>query len=263
MTTSRICKTTAVLLLSALATACTGGGAEDPVTSSAPSSFDVAESEQADSLPAAQKSAHATLPGVASASTATGSSWDEALNTLSADDRAYMESLNVSYFGALEFRTPEERAAKARMGFPSVEEWLKARRMPESELKQLADAGNTKAGALLTDRLADRVAMLKASRSPELESPDSRVVADSSFYASRTLTRAPNAFSAYLYGKQSAAVYQNPAPFVAAAFMARSLGDENAVRVINDLESSGVEFNLEQVMAIYSGMVTTMETPYY
>ena len=263
MTTHKACGLIVALLLLALATACTGDGTGDPVSGSGPAPSDMAESRQADSPPQTRESLHTTLPGVAPASTATSSSWDKALDTLSADDRAYMESLNVSYFGALEFRTPEERAAKARMGFPSIEEWLKARHMPESELKRLADAGNTKAGALLTDRLADRVAMLKASNSPELDSPGSRVAADSSFYAGRTLANSRNAFAAYVYGKQGAALYQNPSPLVAAAFMARSLGDENAVKVIHDIQGSGIEFNLEQVMAIYSGMVTTMETPRY
>ena len=65
-------------------------------------------------------------------------SWDARLSTLTIAQQARLESLNVRYYGSLEFNSPEEQRKLIEAGFPMPEEWLAAEAMSDEELATLA-----------------------------------------------------------------------------------------------------------------------------
>ncbi|HEY0845460.1 MAG TPA: hypothetical protein VGE12_08830 [Noviherbaspirillum sp.] len=166
------------------------------------------------------------IPGVSSFQKS--NSWEERLGLMSADSQRYLREMNEKYYGSLEFSSMEEQELLIRQGFPSVEEWLFARDMPETKLEVAAEAGNWKAQLLYADRLASRFNAEQISNSTGFDQEQMKLKLDAVKYASLALRGAKNPFSAYLYGGVAEKTSGNPEMAAAAMLLARELGDTRA-----------------------------------
>lgn len=203
--------------------------------------------------------ARARLPGVASVGLE--SSWAERIAKLTEAERESVQAANTRYNGALQYASVEERDALVHMGFPTVEEWLVAEGMTDAKLATAAEGGNVKAQALLADRLATRLSRLPATAArPEdqkdLEREAMRVGSAATGMADAALGRSKSPFAAYVVGYQRSVHYRSQEPMIAAALIARSLGDNRAAQVVR---RTGVQqVNSADLLAMYNSMLVTL-----
>lgn len=197
------------------------------------------------------------LPGVQSQPVS--DSWAEALSQLPSSDREYLQDANRRYFGALSFSSIHEQQEMERLGFPKVEEWLAARRIHDSELEKLAQAGNTKAKLFYADRLAAKLEKLpRQATSPSDQAALDQLVSQTGALATAAADEAfrstNSPFAAYLVGYQRSTLYGSRDPTVAAMFVARDLGDH---RVAALLQQTGItQVDPMAVFAVYNSMLS-------
>lgn len=165
--------------------------------------------------------------------TAHSSSWNARLAELSMRDRDYLSDMNDKYYGSLEFDSAAEQQRLATQGFPTPEEWLAVRDIPDIELERLAKTGNTKARMFQVDRVSDRVAPVLAERGLRNTPEDKelfRLLTDAMQMAESLLRETRSPFSAYLAGRIFSAGSQGnrPEPLVAAFLLAQDFGDSRA-----------------------------------
>ncbi len=160
-------------------------------------------------------------------------SWDARLATLPERDRAYLETINGRYYGALVFANEQEQRELIALGFPMPEEWLAARDTPDAELERLATGGNRKARMFHIDRVSERVAPVLTVRGFE-NTPDDQELFRQFVGATAMVanllhdTRSP--FVAYLAGRvvSSGTLGGQPEAIAASFQLARELGDPRA-----------------------------------
>lgn len=166
------------------------------------------------------------IPGIASFQKS--NSWEDRLSLTSPDSQRYLREINEKYYGSLEFSSVEEQELLIRQGFPSAEEWLFARDMPETKLEAAAEAGNWKAQLLYADWLASRFNAEQVSNSTGFDQKQMKLKLDAVKYASLALRGTKSPFSAYLYGSVAEKTSGNPEMAAAAMLLARELGDTRA-----------------------------------
>jgi hypothetical protein len=160
-------------------------------------------------------------------------SWEERLSTLTVAQQARLESLNVRYYGSLEFDSPEEQRKLVEAGFPMPEEWLAAEEMSDGELATLAKAQNPKGALFYANRELDRFIetkqqLLDAGAFNDLDKSVMHPKVEAMVYASNALALTRSPFAAYLYGSVNANMFGDPEYTAAAISVAWSLGDSRA-----------------------------------
>jgi hypothetical protein len=199
------------------------------------------------------------LPGVAAVDMS--GSWAERVSKLSSEDREYVQDANRRYFGSLRYSSTEELQKLISLGFPTVEDWLAAKRMHDVELAKLAESGNSKAKLLYADRLASRLESVprgadRSEKQPEADRRMASAASAATAAADDALAASRSPFAAYVVGYQRSTIYGSPEPMVAAMFMARSLGDQRAGNLLAQAGVSGSDPSA--VFAVYNGMLSTM-----
>lgn len=184
-------------------------------------------------------------------------SWTEQLRLVPEHDRALLMALNERYFGSLSFESPEEHAELIALGFPTVDEWLAANRMTDSELAQLAKRGNIKAKALYADRAISNLEKLKAVAPAAATADHERRLIDaatvSTYMADQALETNRNAFAAYVLGRQRATLYGSHEPLFAALMVGRDLGDRRAGSLAAKLPEASL--NGGAIVTMYGSMM--------
>ena len=188
--------------------------------------------------------------------------WDTAVLSQAPVDQEVLREVRSRLGDVAVFHSQQEQAELMRMGFPMPEEWLAASRMPDDELKRLADTGNTKAQMFHADRLSRRLAALQHARSNNAlpsgitEQQLVAMTGESLAAAAKLMRSTRSPFAAYLYGHAlSAAAPNTPKePIVAACFAARDRGDVRANALMNALTAPHPSLNMQIVMATYSTM---------
>lgn len=258
-----------LVILSALVAACSEDvsvGAESGSSShveSAQSSLD-SQNHNGDPVRAAwaMLSMDARLGGVEQVHQAP--SWEALVVSFSPRDREYLESVNANYLGVLAFDTPEEQARMIAQGFPTAEEWLAARDLTDSELRDSAIEGNYKSAVLLADRAMGRADTARAHGvDTNGQSPAGvqfqRDIATSTQFVDQALVISRSPFAAYAAGRQRSIVYRRAEPLIAGAMVARQLGDERAAAVVSSVSGPQGSFDQESVMGIYDYMMELLD----
>lgn len=184
--------------------------------------------------------------------------WKELIATLPADQAAYLESVNARYFGALAYDSPQMLKEMVALGFPTPDEWLRAREMTDQDLATLADRGNRKAQAFQLDRVLAQTAEYATLRDKDpdayAKSMGPRLAMRANELAPRIQASDKSAFAAYLLGHTYAALSQPASPESAAAgmFLAVERGDRRAVNLLQRYQAKHPGMNIGVVMAAYS-----------
>ena len=184
-------------------------------------------------------------------------SWDARLATLPERDRAYLETINGRYYGALVFANEQEQRELIALGFPMPEEWLAARDTPDAELERQAIAGNQKARMFHTDRVSERVAPVLTVRGFENTPGDQelfRQFVDATAMVANLLHDTRSPFAAYLAGRivSSGTLGGQPEAIAASFQLARELGDPRADSFRDTFLDQHPGMDVATVMTAYS-----------
>lgn len=125
-------------------------------------------------------------------------SWREQLSGLPQVEAQYLHDKNASYFGALAYSSAEERELLKRIGIPSPEDFLAARRLTLEELKSGADTGGVQARLLYIDRLIDEAQRKTTSETGIAGEEAAALAARASFEIGKLKGRSNSAFIPYL-----------------------------------------------------------------
>ena len=182
-------------------------------------------------------------------------SWAEFISLQAPSDQVYLEELDRRYFGVMSFRSEDERNYMLQAGFPTPREWLSAKRMTDSELQALADAGDPKIAGILADRMSVRLGTLIAMDEAHLEDvgDDERafVATAAVAYATQALQGSPSPFGVYVEGMVKSSIFNSWEPMTAAMFEGMRRGDPRAGRLIEELHA---QHPLQDIGAIHASL---------
>lgn len=193
--------------------------------------------------------------------------WNELLYQLPASDRAYLEKINTNYFGALEFKDVDELRKMALLGIPLPEEWLEARKMTDTELKNLADAGNAKAAMFYADRLIDQAIEYLPLRKTDPRAYDAGPGAQAGVRAyvavGQLASDTTSPFAAYLSGRMQYALptTRSPESIAGALFAAAGRGDRRAPRLLGEFVKSHPDMDVGLIMSTYQSLQANPRIP--
>lgn len=184
-------------------------------------------------------------------------SWEARLAKLPERDRAYLETVNGRYYGALAFASEQEQRELTAQGFPMPEEWLAARDTPDAELERQAIAGNQKARMFHIDRVSERVAPVLTVRGFENTPGDQelfRQFVDATAMVANLLHDTRSPFAAYLAGRivSSGTLGGQPEAIAASFQLARELGDPRADSFRDAFLDQHPGMDVATVMTAYS-----------
>lgn len=184
-------------------------------------------------------------------------SWEARLAKLPERDRAYLETVNGRYYGALAFASEQEQRELTAQGFPMPEEWLAARDTPDAELERQAIAGYQKARMFHIDRVSERVAPVLTVRGFENTPGDQelfRQFVDATAMVANLLHDTRSPFAAYLAGRivSSGTLGGQPEAIAASFQLARELGDPRADSFRDAFLDQHPGMDVATVMTAYS-----------
>ena len=184
-------------------------------------------------------------------------SWEEFVHMQAPADAEYLRQLDERYFGALSYRSAEELRFLLQSGFPTPQEWLEAQDMTDQQLRDAADSGDRKAAGMYADRLAERLALLRARQSTRPDVGDSRertaLVALAVNYASAAGMGTKGAFGVYMEGMVKSRIFETPEPLTAAMLEARRRGDPRTSRLISEMAARHPTQNVERLYSLLEG----------
>ncbi|WP_434212634.1 hypothetical protein [[Pseudomonas] boreopolis] len=194
------------------------------------------------------------------------SSWHSYLSQLSEDDQSYLITLSSKYYGTLEYEGREAEMNLMRLGFPRIEDWIKARSLSSEQLRSLAEKGDQNSKIFYAERIAERIdALQKATGEKSLgeiakyytpsELGDIQNDAVYAYATSAELLRSrPTAFNAYLFGRVYSATHGNDAPIAASILLAHDLGDERAREILFGYSSNEEKIAPSLTLDTYKSM---------
>lgn len=221
-----------------------------------------------DQILAAQSSMSVELDNVAlpskppvpegGSSTGQPASWEQFMSLQAPPDQEYLAQLDHRYFGALSFRTDEEREYLSRNGFPTPEDWLAARSKTDDQLQQEADAGSLKAIALYADRMTVRLReqLDLAEDHPEAVTDRERVHAATMavWYATRAESNSAGPLGPYLSGMVKSSIHKTWEPMTAAMFEGMRRGDPRVERLVREMHMRQPQQDVQLIHTVLSGM---------
>jgi hypothetical protein len=167
-------------------------------------------------------------------------SWDDTVAGLPKEKAQYLRKIQARYFGAFAFSDDEERQYLEAAGFPSIEEWLTAMQMSDTELKALSDTGDGKAQAIYLDRMMDRASeylyLREINDTAYRASPGHSYSMKAYELSTQVQFSHRSPFTGYLLGAMYSTLNYPPSPESAAAGMlvAADAGDPRAATFFSD-----------------------------
>lgn len=167
-------------------------------------------------------------------------SWDETVASLPKDKAQYLQKIQARYFGSLAFSNDEERQYLEAAGFPSIEEWLNAMQMSDTELKAISDTGDGKAQAIYLDRMIERASgylhLRDINDAAYRASPGHSYSLKAYEISTQVQLSHRSPFTGYLLGAMYSTLNYPPSPETAAAGMlvAADAGDPRAAALFSD-----------------------------
>lgn len=188
-------------------------------------------------------------------------SWQEFLQTVTAEEATYLKQVDANYFGALSYANPQMLRDLASDGFPLPEEWLEARKMSDAELKALSDGGSNKAKLFYLDRLLDQASQYLDLRNNKNESayrnsPGPRLSLLAYELATQLQASYKSPFGGYLSGYVYSRLNYPASPESAAAgiFVAFDRGDKRAIELLRQFQTQHPNLDMSAVLAAYSSL---------
>lgn len=185
-------------------------------------------------------------------------SWQQFMSLQTPQDQEYLEQLDHRYFGALSFRTDEEREYLSRNGFPTPEDWLAARSKTDDQLRQEADSGSLAATALYADRMTVRFRDLLelAEKQPDAVTDRERVHAATMavWYATRAESNFASPLGPYLSGMAKSSIYKTWEPMTAAMLEAMHRGDPRVDRLLSQMHTRHPKQDVQLLHTVLRGM---------
>jgi len=181
----------------------------------------------------------------------TPASWSEYLESVSRDDRQFLEGVSRRYYGTVQFDNAQEREELSKLGIPMPGEWLTSRDHSDEELAKLSDTGDAKSMIFLTDRLIAKMTDTRSkagegsyldyvkSLPDDMRSPGQQDLAEALGRASSSYTISPTPFAAYQYGIAMAEVTGSPNIIPASITIAGELGDARAENILASYYKTG------------------------
>lgn len=205
------------------------------------------------------------LPGVDAVRVAPN--WDHALSLYSQDERRELQARNTAYFDALRFTSEQEQREMVEQGFPMPEEWLVARNIPDDQLRQWAEGGNSKAQVFYIDRAIAILSPVLEKRGLDMQSESDRALfrlfVQASQMASDRFSEHPTPFAAYQLGlfRTRTSQSQPLEPFAAGIHIAADLGHARAESLSALFYRQHPRLSAGTVMNLYQNMRGDIRRP--
>lgn len=205
------------------------------------------------------------LPGVDTVRVAPN--WEHALSLYSQEERSELQARNTAYFDALRFTSEREQRQMVEQGFPMPEEWLAARNIPDDQLKQWAEGGNSKAQVFYIDRAIAILSPVLEKRGLDMQNENDRALfrlfVQASQMAADRLSEHPTPFAAYQLGlfRTRTSQGQPLEPFAAGIHIAADLGHARAESVSALFYRQHPRLSAGTVMNLYQNMRGDIRRP--
>ena len=220
--------TITLLMLGTSLLLCGCTGADAPASNDRPIATQVPTGKPVPASPPSAEPAEATV------TRSLPSSWDQQVRLMPREHAAYLEGIKQRYFGAVAYGNEQERRELEEAGFPTIEEWMHARTMSDSQLQQQAAMGDGKAMAFYMDRMIERATPYLHLRGTDDTaydaSPAASYVLQAYQYAPQLRVAHRSSFTGYLLGATYSTLSYPPSPEAAAAgiMAAGDAGDPRA-----------------------------------
>lgn len=181
------------------------------------------------------------LPGVAGAQS--GSSFREWIAKYPPDQQAKITAFGKKHFGVYSVNSPRQVAWMAANGYPMPEDVIAADSLSDTQLRELAERGNDKAGFLLRERNIDtivaKLAYYRAQGKTDTDfwsgDPTARQLSDDDSTTTRLLQQSRSPFKGYMQALDALRRDEQlgkDAAIIAGLAWAGSLGDFRATQFV-------------------------------